>query len=244
MTQGIPSKNNLKALALPLQQFISSWGLRERPSTPKAATYGHTGLPPPYELAALRGEGVLRERFFDHFIARLPVTLDAQQTIDAWQSLVEEGGYIVAWVERLGIAKALRREAVFPTLDPKQIRHESRKLYALLIEALRQQAPELLPWAIEGYFWHCWKQQFPSTAKKVVTTSDADLQRAHLLLKLRKQHGNHTEIKESFVQLPDKVQFAVLWRKTASDPWETLHQVERPRLKTARLAAYGEVVNH
>lgn len=240
MAKGISSKNSLKALAYPLQQFISGWGAREKPSSPKIDSHGHAALPAPYELAALRGEGILRQRFFGAFMEKVPVELDASQQIAAWHALVEDGGHITAWVERLGIAKALRREALLL----EHANAESRKLYTLLLDALHAQAPELLPWAVEGYFWHCWRQQFPSTTSgEDNNTGDADVLRSRLVRSLRKLHGNRVEVKESFVQSSEAVDFSVLWRKDQTDPWQTLHQVSRPRLKTARLAAYTEAMN-
>lgn len=240
MAKGIGSKNSLKALAHPLQQFLSGWGAREKPSASKPNATGNTSLPAPYELAALRGEGILRERFFNAFMAKLPVTLEANQQIAAWQTLVEDGGHVTAWVERLGIAKALRREA----LVPLNISHEARKLYTLLLDALNAQAPELLPWAVEGYFWHCWKQQFPDTPAKPENDSkaSAEVQRERLLRALRKQYGNGVELKESFTQTTEAVHFTLLWRTGQHEPWQTSIQLERPRLKTARLAAYAAVM--
>lgn len=240
MTKGIGSKNSLKALAHPLQQFLSTWGAHEKPSAPKPNATGHAPLPAPFELAALRGEGILRNRFFNAFMAKLPVTLEASQQIAAWQTLVEDGGHITAWVERLGIAKALRREALVP-LNTSQ---EARKLYTLLLDALNAQAPELLPWAVEGYFWHCWKQQFPDAPAKRKETSktSAEVQRERLERTLRKQHGNGVELKESFTQTPEAVNFTLLWRTSQHVPWQHLQQVERPRLTTARLLAYSDAL--
>ena len=66
--------------------------------------------------------------------------------------------------------------------------------------------------------------------------------RERLLRALRKQHGNGVELKESFTQTPETVHFTLLWRTGEHEPWQTLHQVERPRLKTARLVAFGEAM--
>ena len=242
MAKGIGSKNSLKALAHPLQQFLSGWGAHEKPSAPKPNATGHAPLPAPYELAALRGEGILRDRFFNAFMAKLPVTLEPSQQIATWQTLVEDGGHITARVERLGIAKALRREALVP-LNTSQ---EARKLYTLFLDALHTQAAELLPWAVEGYFWHCWKQQFPEAPAKLENDSKAsvEVQRERLLRALRKQHGNGVELKESFTQTPEAVLFSLLWRTNQHEPWHPLNQVERPRLKTARFAAYEDALSH
>lgn len=235
MTKGIASRNSLKALAYPIQQFIATWGAQERPGRSDG-----TGalLPAPYELAALRGEGVLRERFFKHLMVKLPVALDADQQIVLWRELVEDGGHITAWVQRLGITKALRREAVLPV----EVSQESRKLYCLLLDTLARQVPELLPWAVEGYFWHVWRGRFPETSSSTATpnTTQAEVLRERLIRALRKTHKEAVEVKESFREDAGQVHFALLVKRASVGRWEELIRVERPRLKTARLAAYDD----
>lgn len=233
MGKGIASRNSLKALAYPLRQFLAGWGTRERPA--RAEGTG-TALPAPYELAALRGEGHLRGRFFGPFMARLPVELDAEQQLAAWQSLVEDGGYVTTWAQRLGIAKALRREAIVPI----DINREARRLYCLLIDALAQQAPDLLPWAVEGYFLHCWRERFPHAPAESDKpgTTQADVLRERLIRALRRRHAENVEVKESFREQDDGMYFTLLIKRPTVGRWEELLSVERPRLKTARLAAY------
>jgi aryl carrier-like protein len=237
MSKGIASRNSLKALAYPIQRFIAGWGAKERPSHSNG-----TGsiLPAPYELAALRGEGVLRERFFQHFMAKIPVELNAEQQITLWNELVEEGGQVTAWVQRLGIAKALRREAVIPI----NATHESRKLYCLLLDTLANQDKDLLPWAVDGYFWHVWKAQFPQTpAAGKTNITQAEVLRDQLVRILRKMHQETVEVKESFREEDEQVQFALLAKRPSLNRWEELARVERPRLKTARLAAYDAALS-
>jgi hypothetical protein len=231
VAKGIGSRNSLKALAHPIEQFLVGWGTRERPSKAEGAD---ATLPAPYELAALRGEGILRERFFGAFMSKLPVTLDAGQQIVLWQTMVEDGGLITDWVQRLGVAKALRREAVVP-LDASK---ESRKLYTLLLDAMAHLAPELLPWAVEGYFWHCWKMQFPATAVAKRKTDDVTVLRERLVRALRRRYAEAVEVKESFREEDDQVCFALLMKRPSAGKWEELCSVKRPRLKTARLAGY------
>lgn len=242
MAKGIASKNSLKALAHPIEQFLAAWGAREKIGATRSGD-GTTRLPAPYELAALRGEGILRERFFSAFMKKLPVQLDAAQQIAAWESLVQEGGLVTAWVQRLGIAKALRREALLPL----EAHSEARKLYCLLIDALSAQEPQLLAWAVEGYFWHCWKQQFPELAhiKPKEQNTDVQVQRERLLRMIRKKHGNTAQIKESFQQTDSDVRFSLLWRAGFNSPWQALMpETTRPRLKTARVWAYQEAASH
>lgn len=237
MSKGIASRNSLKALAYPLQQFISSWGARERAFKMRGVG---DDLPAPFALAALRGEAVLRQRFFKQFMEKLPVQLDAQQQIDLWQSLVEEGGQITAWVQRLGIAKALRREASI-SVDAAQV---SRQLYCLLLDALDQNAPDLIAWAVDAYFWHCWKSRFPDAAigDAPKEKKDPEILREQLIRALRKHYQETVELKESFQQTPELVHFALLAKRVSTGQWEELIQLDRPRLKTARLAAYTQVL--
>jgi hypothetical protein len=234
LAKGIASKNSLKALAHPIQRYLLGWGAQER-AVPAGGL--NAELPAPYALAALRGEGILRERFFGSFMAKLPVQLDPGQQISLWHELVEEGGLITEWVQRLGVVKALRREAVV-SLD---IGKESRTLYTLLLDVLQTQSSELLPWAVDGYFWHCWKARFPSAAAdgdQTKKTADVAVLRERLTRALRRRHNEVVEVKESFVQADDKVSFALLVKRKSVGKWEELVSLERPRLKTARLAGY------
>lgn len=231
MAKGISSGNSLKALAHPLQRFLAGWGSEQRPARAEAAA----ALPPVYALAVLRGEGVLRERFFQHFMQKLPIEVDATQQLDLWNTLIEDGGTITAWVQRLGIAKAVRREAIVPA----DLAQESRTLYALLLDALATQAPALLPNATEGYFLHCWRAQFPQTSHTVRKTTPAEVLRERLLRALRKRHSSAAvELKESFQEVNDAVTFALLFRLGHAGRWQELIKLERPRLRTARFAAY------
>lgn len=237
MSKGIASRNSLKALAYPIQVFLRSWGAQQRLSAAEAGA----ALPALYAVSALQGEALLRQRFFGPLMDRLPVTLDATQQMALWQDFVEEGGLITAWVQRLGVASAMRREAALPA----DIAQESRLLFGVLLQALSQEQPQLLPWAVEGYFWQCWRGRFPHAPSAGPAPSrDATVLRERLLRGLRKATGGSAavELRESFKQAPDAVQFSLLTRKDPATPWKPLLTVERPRLKTARLAAYSEAI--
>lgn len=236
MSKGIASRNSLKALAHPLQQFLAGWGEQQRPGR------SHSGdaMPPLYALAAIRGEAVLRQRFFSAFIAQLPLQLEAQQQLALWQDMVEEGGLITDWVQRLGISKALRREAALPEL----LTRESRQLYTLLLHALEVEQPTLLPEAVEKYFLHCWRARFPATPQtEANTNTQATVLRQRLTRQLSRHHGEPVQVKESFTQTANLVQFSLLAKSCSKPQWETLIALERPRLKSARLAAYHEVLS-
>lgn len=235
MAKGKSSQNSLKALAYPIQQFMAAWGAKARPSKLEQAG----DWPAPYALAAVRGEAVLRSHFFDGFIPKTNITLDAGQQLALWQTLVENGGYITAWVQRLAIAKALRREAVL-SADATQ---EHRALFCILLDALNTQAAHLLPWAVEGYFMHCYKAQFPTAPVAKTSTPQTQVLRDKLIRALKNYYHENVEVKESFKESDDadsnsKVQFSLLIKRASTNQWETMTTLERPRLKTARLAAY------
>ena len=234
MSKGKASQGSLKALAYPIQQFLAGWSTRHRPKP-----YGTGEIPAPYELAAIKGEAILRQRFFGEFMQKIPIQFTAAQQIELWRRLVEQGGQITAWVQRLGVAQALRREIALP--EPAT--HESRMLYTLLLQALAEEAPELLPWAVDGFFYHVWKQQFSHQPEGVdKKTTQAQIRRDQLTRTLRKHHGQAVTVKESYKETSENVQFTLLYKTKAENQWRTLVNVERPRLKTARNAAYDEAL--
>ena len=199
-----------------------------------AAAPADAAMPAPFMLAAIRGEGVLRERFFGYFITRLPIKLDAEQQLTLWDRLIENGGHINDWVQRLGVAQALRREAPLPEKN----QHETRQLYALLLHALAEEQPHLLPLAADGFFYHLWRQQFPAQATSQQVKTQAATLREQLTRALRKSHKQAVTVRESFRQQDNEVCFTLLCKIANNPNWQTLVEVKRPRLKTARRAAY------
>ena len=107
---------------------------------------------------------------------------------------------------------------------------------------MQADAPALLPWAVEGYFWHCWKSRFPATptpTNKPHNTNPAHL-RDKLIRALKHQHKENVDIKESFHEQNDgdSVRFTLLVKYESVGQWVELLTLDRPRVKTARLAAY------
>lgn len=236
MSKGIASKNSLKSLAHPLQQFLAEWGLQER--TIRSAG---TALPAPYQLAALRGEAVLRYRFFNVWLSEHPITFDDAQQVYFWNALIEEGGYVTSWVQRLGIAKAMRREAALSEF----IHRESRQLYCVFLDALSFQQPSLLPKATDLFFEHIWKAQFPSSpVVKLQKATSIETLREKLNRALCKYFQENVSVKESFKEADNVVQFKLLKKLPSTNRWEELVSLERPRLKTARVAAYDVAITN
>lgn len=252
MSKGNSSANSLKRLVYLLNQFVLSWSegnLRRNNSA------GATVWPAPYQLAAIKGEAVLRRQFFDGFIPR-PYTPDAAQQLQLWETLVNQSGALTDFINRIGIKAALRREAVLPE-DSKD---DTRMLYAILCGALSSQAErDLLVVAVDQFMLHQWRQLFPgeSAVPKPRTTRKAtpEALREQLTAKLRKHYKAPVEIRESFTEQPQaapsgdpasseksaatEVTFKILYRKGKSEPWGTLVSLARPRVATARTAAFA-----
>ena len=150
MAKGNSSSNSLKRIVHEVQQFVLGWSAV---NLRKNNAAGAVSWPAPYQLAAIRGEAVLRRQFFDSFIPRLPYQADAAQQIALWQTLVEDDGIIVDYVNRVGIKSALKRE----TALPEHTHGEARILFCILLEALTQDNPALLVIAVDQLFLHYWK---------------------------------------------------------------------------------------
>ena len=195
------------------------------------------------QLAALRGEAILRLRFFDHFIRGLPIQYDAEQALALWNQLIEARGVIEDFVNRVGLAAALKQEAALP----EHAAREARKLYNILCEALDREAPDLLKVGVDQLLEHQWKQQFGGrpSPPKTRKSSPAEL-RDNLTLALRKHYKTAAEIRESFVQSgkgEGAVAFKILFRKARNEPWAELVSLTRQRLTTARMAAFAKALS-
>lgn len=232
MSKGKSSGSAIKRIEHQITLFISSWNPAGNSKARNTTAHAWPAL---LQLAALRGEAVLRLRFFDHFMPGLPIQHDAEQALALWHQLVETSGVIEDFVNRVGLATALKQEAALP----EQAAQEARKLYGILCEALDRHAPELLQIGVDQLLEHQWKQQFSAQSAPTMRRkpTPADL-RDQLTLALRRHHKTAAEIRESFVQNNDEVAFKILFRKTRNEPWAELVSLTRPRLTTARLAAF------
>jgi hypothetical protein len=253
MSKGNSSANSLKRLAYLLNQFVLSWseGNLRRNNGASATVW-----PAPYQLAAIKGEAVLRRQFFDGFIPRLPHTPDAAQQLQLWDTLVNQSGALTDFINRIGINAALRREAVLP----EHGKDDTRMLYAIRCEALSSQAErDLLVVAVDQFMLHQWRQLFPSESAapkpRTPRTATPEALREQLTAKLRKHYKAPVEIRESFAEQPQAspsndpanpekpaatgVTFKILYRKGKNEPWDTLVSLTRPRVTTARAAAFA-----
>jgi Nucleotidyltransferase substrate binding protein like len=109
-------------------------------------------------------------------------------------------------------------------------------LHPVLV-ALNAQAPELLPWAVEGYFWHCWKQQFPDAPAKVDGDSKAspEVQREWLLRALRKLAWQWLGIERIFHPNARCRAFNLFWRTGLHEPWQTLQSTLKAKFEVTEV---------
>ena len=230
MAKGKASTRSLKYIVAMVSRFVQGWGNLHGKIY---HSRNSTDWPLPYKLAILRGEAILRLRFFDIFIPSIGVIFSDEQKIAAWDSLVLKSTILEDFVNRIGIASHLKREAALS----KDASDEKLNLFFMLCAAIHEQEPAVLEIAVDQLMLYQWKQQFQAIVAKDKKLSHEQL-RDKLLLRLRKQLGTSVEIKESFIQNADSVDFKILVRGSAGVPWRELVSLIRPRLATARLAAF------
>ena len=230
MAKGKASTGSLKYIVAMVGRFVQGWGSLHGKIY---HSRNSTDWPSPYKLAILRGEAILRLRFFDGFIPSIGITFSDEQKIAAWNSLVLKSTILEDFVNRIGIASHLKREAVLS----KDASDEKLNLFFMLCAAIHEQEPSLLEIAVDQFMLYQWKQQFQGIVAKDKKLRHGPL-RDKLLSRLRKQLGASAEIKESFVQSADAVDFKILARGSAGEPWRELVSIVRPRLVTARQAGF------
>ena len=233
MAKGKSSSGSINRMVTIIEQFIAGWAGTRTGRYPISKTGEWPAI---YKIAILRGEAIARLRFFDHFIPNLNISLTEQQKINAWDSLATQSTILEDFINRVGIAHALKREAAIP----EEASREILNLYFILCAAIHEQEPALLDTAINQLMAYQWKQQFQSISSEKAKKLTPEQMREKLLLILRKRFKTPVEIKESFTQEADAVNFKILFRKAASEPWKDLVSLSRPRVTTARLAAFEE----
>ena len=245
----------LGKIITPLRQHVQGLGsqrvgLMQQRATPLSQ------WPALLQVAALRGEAVLRQRFFGAFIDKLPTQTEPAQALAYWQRFVEDGRHLHDLVQRVGLGAAVRAEAAITVSDTSAGPY-SRALYCALLDQLdtasRSTAADagtcarLASLACEAFFTQLWLQQFPQ-APSAVSAQGKDIEalRQRLQVALQRKHKNTgkdtkggASYRESFRTITqadgvDLIRFSLL-AKLGNAPWHSLVEVERPRLKTAKL---------
>lgn len=236
MAKGKASSRALKAIIYQLQIVIGAWQ-HQQPF--KRWTIGASQeLPPLYQIAALRGEGILLNRFFGSVLQQTRMEVNPIDWLGFWQDTVIDGGFLTDFINRLGWLKVLAASSDVPELTP----HTARQYYCILLDALAQHHPHLLDNAVDDYFLHLWRQRFPVQATNSKTQSASEQLRHRLTAQLRQSYKKPVEVKESFIEQHQQIVFSLKFRCQEDELWQTLLTLERSRLKAARIAAYEQAL--
>jgi hypothetical protein len=236
MTHGHDSPNRLVSIAFQLRKYLDAEiGHLERPLKRRQ---DHS-LPPAFEVAFLRGEAILRLRFFLTF-ETLGLGLEQPDLLlDLWAKLVLDRRRIVELAHRAGLVAALATQASLPEATDEHV----FQLYCGLLDDLeRRQDARLLELATGAFFRHHFRELFPRYAgAKPAVRKDRETLRFQAQTRLSKRHKQPVEIKESFQQEEHEVRFR-LRVKIGDGEWQDQPEVTAGRLKGARMAAYKRLL--
>lgn len=236
MSRHTGSFDRLKGIVAPLATHVAA---NSQKLSGKGAE-SVDALPAPLRLAALRGEGVLRGRFFHHFGQALPHAPTAGQWLDYWQRFVLQRGIIADLVRRAGMYQATGLSQRPDVNDDELCFH----LYCVLLDSLAQQNNEqLLHIAVERFFVYHWRQQFPTEVQANPERPNVTALRQRLERRLKKQYGNKAKLKESFEQSAKKVSFRLLLVLPNQVPQELI-RLDGQRLKPTRVRAYERALDN
>ena len=235
MAKGKASAHALKGIIFQLEQVIVGWS-----ATSHGKRFGFAmdaALPPLYRVSALRGEAILLGRFFGEIRRGTAADIPDQLWLEFWQQVIEDGGHLFNLISRIGWLDLLSQGSTLPTLSP----NTAKLYYCMLLDWLSIQAPRLLHLALDDYMLHLWRQQFPAQAQLSGRTQSEQL-RHQLESALRRFYQQPIELKESFQQFDAHVVFGLYVKPLDQTDWQCLLELERPRLKSARTAAYSQAM--
>ena len=227
-------------------------------------------LPPLILLSSQRGEGILRAQFFGSKSGqlgdKLPHQPSPEQWLDYWRRFVEKRGHIVDLVQRIGLIEAVSQETALAgkaaTSTDAADEALCFTLYTALLEQLQERGEtDLLNTATTKFFVFLWKQQFPQFAEQVLkqaadpakigvkASSNIQALKDKALIRVRKTRHPQAILKESWREVAgvevgeeSKIEFAVRMQAGRGGAWSELVSLSRPRLKTARLAAWQSLL--
>jgi hypothetical protein len=227
-------------------------------------------LPPLILLSSQRGEGILRAQFFGSKSGqlgdKLPHQPSPEQWLDYWRRFVEKRGHIVDLVQRIGLIEAVSQETALAGKAATSTNAADEALCFTLYTALLDQLQErgetdLLNTATTKFFIFLWKQQFPQFAEQVLkqaadpakigvkASSNIQALKDKALIRVRKTRHPQAILKESWREVAgvevgeeSKIEFAVRMQAGRGGAWSELVILSRPRLKTARLAAWQSLL--
>lgn len=201
---------------------------------------------------------------------KLPHQPSAEQWLDYWHRFVEKRGHIVDLVQRIGLIEAVSQETALvgkaATTTSAADEALCFTLYTALLDQLQERGEtDLLNTATTKFFILLWKQQFPQFAEQVLkqaadpakigvksgvnASSNIQALKDKALIRVRKTQHPQAILKESWREVGNtengeetKIEFAVRMQAGRGGQWSDLVTLRRPRLKTARLAAWQSLL--
>lgn len=228
-------KRMLKRIVQHINTTILAWSEHQKLKTD--GLFASNSLPPLYQVMAYKGEAILLERFFGIIRQRIGIDMSHRDYLQFWQHCTEEHGFLLDFISRTEWLKVLQINTNLQRMTHAQ----AKSLYCILLAVIAERSPQQLSLACDELFIHLYKQQFPESVAEKKTTNSDQL-RHKLSHQIRSLTHKPCEIKESFQQEEQLVNFSLLYRVDKKQHWQTLITVERPRLKTARLFAYQSLL--
>lgn len=226
----------LKKIIDQANSIILAWGDNARIKSD--GIFVGNALPPLYQIMAYQGEAILLGRFFGIIRQKIGIETDHQDYLKFWRHSIYEVGFLLDFISRTQWLTVLQINTAVQPLTNEQV----KMLYCILLAVVAERSPAKIGVVCDDFFLYLYKQQFPSesTERKATTT---DQLRHKLTHKLRRLRNLPCEVKESFTQEPNKVVFTLLYRDDNKSRYKPLITLDRPRLKTARLAAYETLLD-
>jgi hypothetical protein len=202
---------------------------------------------------------------------KMPRQPSAEQWLDYWHRFVEKRGHIVDLVQRIGLIEAVNQETALvgkaATTTSAADEALCFTLYTALLDQLQERGEtDLLNTATTKFFVLLWKQQFPQFAEQVLkqaadpakiggagikASSSIQALKDKALIRVRKTQHPQAILKESWREVANtadgeqsKIEFAVRMQAGRGGAWSELVTLSRPRLKTARLAAWQSLLDN
>lgn len=234
MSYGYGSTRRLRFIVGLLGQYVS--GHINGSRKPLARRFD-SALPPPLALSIMRGEAILRMRFISYFES-IGFSLDDPEHLwMLWNKLVVERGRIHDLVNRIGLIAAISTQMRLPAPDEEL----AYQLYCGLIDDLeRSKEYRLLEIATDYFFRHAFLSMFPNKAPEKKVARSPEGLRASVIARLRKQLKRPFELKESFYQGDEQVEFSL--RLKLDGHWSCFPSHIGKRLKPTRLGAYEHLL--
>lgn len=227
------SHGSTRRLGYITQQLQAYVALRMPVWRRRPAVGSDGSLPWLLQVAALRGEALLRLRFFDWCEAMDMGLTESRHQQTLWQALLVERGKVADLVRRMGLVKAVANQTALPDVNDEL----AYQLYCGLVDDLaRQQNQHLLEIATDQLWLHYFRQLFPDTPVQHAPPDDPVALRARAEVLLTRRTGQRAQIKESFTQSADSV--CLHLRIKLDGRWHNLPTVTASRLKPARLQAW------